>query len=431
MKTESLARYSERSFTPDPWQRKVLDHKGNVTMRCGRQVGKSTVTAIKAGRFAIENPGTVTLVIAASQRQSSLLFEKIRGEIEYQEEQGNCEIAETPTQTRIVLSNGSKIYCHPAGRTGYLIRGFTIDLLIADEAAYINEEVWKSVIPMLAVSQKSRGFGWIILLSTPFGKGGYYYDTFHDASFLHIHVTSEQCSRIPKSFLLKEKKRLTKVEYAQEYLGEFVDEFNQFFPTEILKKCATFITWDSTTEYDNTRSYFLGVDIARYGEDETAYCIAEMDRHLNVRIVKALTTTRTSLTETVGRIKVLDDQFKFRNIYIDDQGIGSGVMDMLLEDKQTKRKAVGLNNARKSIDRFDRKGSLLKEDLYSNALMLMEQNKLEMISDLQLLKSLKGMTFNYTSDKRLKIFGKYSHLAEAFVRACWCIKEKSLKVYVA
>ena len=32
--------------------------------------------------------------------------------------------------------------------------------------------------------------------------------------------------------------------------------------------------------------------------------------------------------------------------------------------------------------------------------------------------------------RNIKIFGEYSHLAEAFVRACWCIKEKGLDLYV-
>ena len=65
-------------FVWDQWQKDVLEHEGNVVIRSGRQVGKSVVIAEKAVRFAVENSGTVTLVIAASQRQSGLLFEKIK-----------------------------------------------------------------------------------------------------------------------------------------------------------------------------------------------------------------------------------------------------------------------------------------------------------------------------------------------------------------
>jgi len=81
--------------------------------------------------FALTHPGTTTLIIAASQRQSSLLFEKVRANLDKEEDKGVNIYKEPPTLTRIKLNNGSQIYSLPAGRTGYFIRGFTIDLLIA------------------------------------------------------------------------------------------------------------------------------------------------------------------------------------------------------------------------------------------------------------------------------------------------------------
>ena len=416
----------------DKWQEDVMAHEGSICIRAGRQVGKSTVIAKKAADFALQNPKTTSLVIAASQKQSGWLFDKILGEIDDMVEKGLVDYAREPTRTRVELDNGSVVHSLPAGRTGFFIRGLTLDLLIADEAAFIAEQVWRSVIPMIAVSRKKRGFGWIILLSTPFGKGGFYYDCFNDKDYRQFHLSSENCSRIPRSFLLKEKKRMSKVEYAQEYLGEFVDEYNQFFPTELIKKCMTFIDWNFEKQYERyAKGYFLGVDIARYGKDETAFVISELDKHNRIRVVKSIQIESASLTDTVGRIKELDDKFHFRRIFIDDAGLGAGVLDMLLEDNNTKRKVIGLNNARKSIDREGRQGRILKEDLYSNALVLMENGKVDIISNLALLKSLKNIQFEYTSEKNLKLGGTYSHLAEGFVRALWCIKDKGLRIFIA
>ena len=416
------------TFHLDKWQREVLAHDGNITMRCGRQVGKSTVVSIKAAQFARDNPGTTTLVIAAAQRQSALLFDKIRGEIDRMEAGGEVAYDGEPTLTRIRLRNGSIIYSLPAGRTGYFIRGFTVDLLIADEAAYIAESVWRAVVPMVAVSRKLRGKGWIILLSTPFGKGGYFYDAFNDPDFAQFHITSEKCSRIPKAFLLKEKKRMTKVEYAQEYLGEFIDDWNQFFDTMLIKKCMTLGEWDFKKDYTRKYSYYLGVDIARYGGDENAFVVAELNGN-KIRIVKALTTSRVALTDTIGRILELDEKFGFKRIFIDDAGVGGGVMDVLME--KLGRRAVGLNNAKRSIDKQDRQKGLLKEDLYSNTLLLMEQGRLELIVNIDLQRSMKSVLFEYTSEKHLRIYGKYTHLTEGLVRACWCVRDKGLRVFLA
>lgn len=417
----------------DNWQKRVLDHEGNVTIRAGRQSGKSEVISEKAVRFALENAGTTTLVIAAAQRQSGLIFEKIRGRIEERIRLGEdlfpLDKKLKPTMTRIVLSNGSRIYCVPAGRTGYSIRGFTIDLLIADEAAYIPEQVWLAVTPMLAVSKKTRGFGWLITISTPFGKGGFFYNNHHDKGFLAVHVSSEDCPRIDKGFLAKERKRMSKLQYAQEYLAEFIDDYRQYFPTVLIKKCMSFIEWSLSTDYRKGASYYLGLDVARYGGDENAFVIGEYYKK-KLKIVKVFTTSRVSITDTVGRVLDTHRHFGFKKIFVDDSGVGGGVTDML-QDKIGKHRVVGLNNASKrvSMQGEDRSRGILKEDLYSNALVLMETGQVELINDLDLLRSMKSITFEYTDSGRVKIFGSYSHLAEAFIRACWCVKERGLSLF--
>lgn len=418
-------------FEWDSWQREVLEFEGNITLRTGRQVGKSVVVAEKSCRFAFDHADTVTLVIAASQRQSSLLFEKIKWCCE---DRGDV-FEEVPTLTKIILKNGSRIYSLPAGKTGHFIRGFTIDLLICDEAAFVPEIVWNAVIPMIAVSRKVRGYGWIILLSTPFGKGGYYYDSFTDKDFKQWHVSSEDCSRIPRELLVKEKKRLSKEIYLQEWCGEFTEDWHQFFKTELIKRSMTFITWSLDRDRVSGSGFYLGVDVARYGGDENAFVIVEMFREKNldvIKCVKCLTTERVSVVDTIGRIEALDKLWGFKRIFIDDGGLGGAVTD-ILEVKLGKRRVVGLNNASKRLEvqGEEKKRGILKEDLYSNVLVLLENHRLELISDLNLLRSLKSITFEYNVDNqnKIRIFGTYTHLTEALVRACWCVKEKGLDVY--
>lgn len=414
------------SFKWDKWQEEVLAFDGNITIRAGRQVGKSEVISEKAVRFALGNDSVVVMIIAASQRQSSLLFEKVVAKLSLEKD----VLREKPTMTKALLRNGSRIYCMPTGRTGHFIRGFTIDMLIVDEAAFIPETVWLAVTPMIAVSRKLRSMGHVVLLSTPFGKGGYYFNSFTDDDFHSWHVSSEKCRRIPSDFLRKERLRMTKAEYAQEYLGEFTDEFNQFFPTKLIKKCMTFIEWDKKVDGVTGASYYLGQDLARYGGDEVAYVIVE-EKEKKLKAVKTITRERVSTTATVGETGVLDDKWKFKRLFTDSGGLGGPVLDQL-QDKLGKRRVVGLDNSSKGIQVAgeEKRVKILKEDLYSHCLMLMETGKLQLISDLSLLRSMKSITFEYKSDKSIKIFGNYSHLTEALVRACWCLKERGLDLYV-
>ena len=68
---------------------------------------------------------------------------------------------------------------------------------------------------------------------------------------------------------------------------------------------------------------------------------------------------------------------------------------------------------------------ILKEDLYSNCLRLMEEGNLKLIDDKEMLLSLQSIM---VIDE--KIEGNNDHLAEALVNMCWCVKEKGLNLYV-
>lgn len=444
------------SFKPDKWQREILEYKGNIVARCGRQVGKSSITGKKATMLGLEHAGITILMIGAAQRQSSELFEKTQAELlkvndEMLEAVGTYKYKKSissrqneerrkkhnlkygvfkrmPTKTEMLLNNGTRILSLPTGKTGAYIRCFTIDILIADEAAYIPEPVWVAVKPMLAVSQKMRGLGYEILISTPFGKGGYFYNCCFDKDFKQFHIKSEDCRRISRKLLTKEKQRLSKREYAQEYDAVFIDEFNQFFPSDLIKDRMSFISWNRKEMYDKEKKYYLGLDIARYGQDENAFVVAEMDRKGYIKIVDCFTTMRKSLTDTAGRAIKLHEKWNFAKIFTDDNGVGAGVTDMLIE-QLGKSKVHGVNSSKKSdVDKIKR---IMKEDLYSNALVMMEKKRIDIISHLGLERSLKSMTFKYNQEGNVKIYGNYSHLAEAFVRACWCNKAKGLRLFVA
>ncbi len=406
----------------DNWQQQVMDTKGNICLRSGRQVGKSTVISVKAAEYVANNSNVTVMVIAAVERQAYLLFEKILAHLHdnyrFKIKMGK----DRPTKHRINLMNGSVLHCLPTGMTGHNIRGFTINLLIADEAAFIPEEVWTAVTPMLAITK-----GDIWLLSTPHGKIGYYYECFKDEDYTAFHVSSEDCPRKDDKFLAREKARMTKVQYAQEYLGEFVDELMQFFSDELIKKCMTVTPKFSPNFYGSDT--FLGVDVARYGGDETVLASLHRKNNAQLKMINLEVMQDNSITDTVRLILKHDLQYRYKKIYIDDGGLGVGVFDPLFEHEQTKRKVEGINNAKRSINRKEGKKTLFKEDLYTNLLHLMESGKINLYDTPELFQSLKSVQYEYKDDKTLKIFGSYTHIAEALIRAAWCMKDKGLNIY--
>ena len=301
--------------------------------------------------------------------------------------------------------------------------GFTIDLLIADEAAFIPEEVWNSIVPALAIT---RGNIW--LLSTPFVKEGYYYNCFEDPSFTAFHQSSEDCPRRDEVFLARQKATLTKGQYAQMYLGEFIDELCQFFPTDLIKRCMTLKNENSMiVPYGDI---FLGLDVARMGMDESVLT-SVIRRNDKLKMIDMEITEKTLLTETALRCKMKDKIFNYKKMYIDATGVGAGVLDILLEDPQTKRRVIAIENSTKSLDVEDppQRKKLMKEDLYNNLKKLMENGEIELFDNPNILLSLKSIQFEYKDD-RLKIDGNYAHITESLVRAAWCMKDKSLNIWI-
>jgi hypothetical protein len=105
-------------------------------------------------------------------------------------------------------------------------------LVVLDEAARIEDDLVAAVRPMLATSN-----GRLIMLSTPFGKRGVFYDAWHgDESWHRVKVSADQCPRISKAFLDEELRELGAQRFSEEYGLEFLEPDEAVFPVEVIDK---------------------------------------------------------------------------------------------------------------------------------------------------------------------------------------------------
>jgi len=414
----------------DKWQKEVLEHPGNLCLCSGRQVGKSTVISMRAGEFAVKNPKKQILIIAAVERQALLLFEKVLAYLHDNYKSYIKKGKDRPTKHTLKLTNGSVIHCLPTGETGYGIRGYTIDDLYADEAHFINDDVWAAVTPMLATTG-----GRINLLSTPDltkGKDGYFYRCAFDKDFKFFSISSidvaENREEPQRTNMLehieKERERLSKNQFAAEYLGQFVDAMAQFFSNEWIEKVCCLNADEETIWKEDT---YLGVDVAGMGQDESTFeVIGKRGDSLKQSYHQITTKTRT--TETTTQIISLNTIWNFNKIGVDDGGMGVGVYDQLLQEPGIRKKVVALNNAKRVID-GDRKKILLKEDMYNTLLVLGEQGKIKLFNNDEIKASLRSIHSDPTAPK-FKLMGHYSHIAEGLIRAAYLAKEKHLNISI-
>lgn len=213
---------------PDPWQSRALAAPGNLLLNCSRQSGKSTTTAARAVHRAVYHPGSLTLCISSSQRQSDELFEKI-GTVFRDAETGLTIAAESAV--RLKLANRSRVLSLPASEA--TVRGFSApDLIIIDEAARVPDELYIALRPMLATSGPSAS---LVALSTPFGRRGWWCDAWHSREkWTRLEVPATDVPRISPEFLAGEREAMSEWQFRQEYLCQFSANIEAAFDPELI-----------------------------------------------------------------------------------------------------------------------------------------------------------------------------------------------------
>ncbi len=78
-------------------------------------------------------------------------------------------------------------------------------------------------------------------MSTPFGKRGFFYETWAHGGpeWERVQVTAEECPRISERFLEEERATMGDRWFRQEYLCEFVDEVSGVFERDVVDDAIT------------------------------------------------------------------------------------------------------------------------------------------------------------------------------------------------
>jgi hypothetical protein len=218
---------------PDPWQAELLRSRWTRgLLLCSRQAGKSQAAAAIALNTAFFTPGSLTLLMSPTQRQSGELFrDKV---MRVYQALGRPVAAVQETQLTLTLSNGSRIVSLP-GEEGTVRCYSGVSLLVIDEAARVPDSLYIAVRPMLAVSQ-----GRLLALSTPFGKRGWFYDEWTGSRpWKRVRITASQCPRISPEFLAEEREALGERWYSQEYLTSFEEMIGAVFRQEDIDRIIT------------------------------------------------------------------------------------------------------------------------------------------------------------------------------------------------
>lgn len=255
-------------ITPDDKQAALLRSLSRRIIGCtSRQWGKSTTAALigasdawydrmhpEARKVLGSNSHSLTLIVSPTQRQSDEAFSKLRtylaAKIEdasetevrcegnpevFQRIPGNCRVDKSQAvknwQIRsLTLTNGARVVSLPGAPE--TIRGYSsVTRAIIDEAAFVDPALIGAIRPMLLVSRGS-----LLLLSTPNGKQGEFYEIFTGDSpdWERIEVPYWENPRINIADLDVDRRELPAWLFEQEYECKFRERLGAAFKeTEI------------------------------------------------------------------------------------------------------------------------------------------------------------------------------------------------------
>jgi len=294
-------------FNLYPFQEKVLtlmrDNPYSIILK-SRQLGISTLTAGYSLWLMLFAKDKNILCIATKQETAKNMVTKVK--FMYENLPSWLKVdADENNKLTLRLRNGSQIKATSASSDAG--RSEAVSLLLIDEAAFIDNigEIWASAQQTLATG------GGCIALSTPYGTGNWFHQTWARAEaaeneFLpiklpwYVHPERDQAWRDRQDELLGDPRMAAQecdcdfstsgdVVFYPEYL-EFIEKTTLREPLERRGVDQNLWIWEPA---DYTRQYLISADVARGdGKDYSAFHIFDIENAIQVGEYKGQVSTK-------------------------------------------------------------------------------------------------------------------------------------------
>jgi len=384
-----------------------------IVYRSGRQVGKTMSTAVKIIHYAlfapllseIINRECVIVIAAPTQNQASIMFNKIRDLVAANDFLKGYVIRNTQTELWLNFLDNSgmtKIYTRATGETGTSLRGYSPDVIVADECSFIKTDILRAFLPS-GMARRAR----VWLTSTPFSKSGYFFEACMnskpskpDGMWTEFHVKSTDNPLVQADpVFIEEIKRLTRDEYVQEVDGEFLDIGNSLIPRILISEAITDYVPKSRVRY------YMGVDVARAGSDETVYTIVAVDDDDVVMVEEIDSEAQSNVVQVSGKIRDFVYKYGIETVFIDETGLGGGLVDLAREQGSPVRGVIF------SLQE--------KAKMYGDLRLLFENHKIKLKQINKLVYQLSYLRREYTETGIMKIRSdEHDDYPDSLVLAC-------------
>jgi len=354
-----------------PNQLKVFqDQHPIVVLDCGRRWGKTWMASWKLLIAALNTPEGVFWIVSPKYSQTKIMWRMIKRFIRENKlkEQG-IVIDIKEGELYITFFNYATIWAKTGDDEGSL-RGEGLDGLIIDEASRVKQAVWEEALEPALMDKR----GWVVLISTPFGKNWFYKmylrGSIQNDEVVSYKFPSEDNPFLDKKWLEKKKRTTPEMIWRQEYLAEFLDSGGMVFRG--LDKVLT----SRPEEPIPGEFYLIGVDLGRH-EDFTIIKVGKLSENREVYRERFNQSDWDYIKE---RIRSVYNKYNKGCIIMDSTGYG----DPIYEDLS--KEGLNINGINMNVS--------TKPMLIENLQLMIENQRISLINDSNL--TLEFGAYTYT-----------------------------------
>jgi len=230
--TRGLLSFNTYDFQDDAVKH-FMKNRYNVILK-SRQLGISTLTAAYAVWLSIFYRDKNILIIATKLAVAQNFIKKVKVALQYLPPWLMMSEVIGNNKQSVEFSNGSSIKAVPTSDDAG--RSEALSLLIVDEAAFVRnfDELWMGLYPTLSTGGRA------IVLSTPNGVGGQYYELYKNAEsgeneFNPIRLPWDVHPERDDEWFNNETKNMSPRQIAQELLCDFTASGDTFLASEHLE----------------------------------------------------------------------------------------------------------------------------------------------------------------------------------------------------
>lgn len=271
-----------------------------------------------------------------------------------------------------------------------MLRGYTANLAICDEAAFMPEQVITEIIyPMLSTTK-----GTIILLSTPWGHNHFFYRAYTNPQYTVHTVKSNQNPLITSAFLTEMQQNMTKEAYKREYEAEFTEAATSYFPQDLIRNCVTQAqnqNLELTTTLEQPipqANYYAGLDLGKL-QANSALAIVKHENTQIQLIYLYQFPTNTPYTQVIGHLNHTHQKYQLQKTLIDQTGVGEPILEEIHNQNITTAQGVKFTTE-------------TKKELLTTLKLSMEQNRLAIPYHRQLCQQINEQQYTYTKTGQLQ-----------------------------